>query len=44
MKKLMYIFLFLLIAANVAAQADYVIDLVCSGTGRVYRIDTKKRG
>ena len=40
----MYIFLFLLIAANAVAQGDYVIELVCAGTGREYRIDTKESG
>jgi gliding motility-associated-like protein len=44
MKKLMYILLFLLIAANVAAQKSYVIDEVCTGANRFYRIDTKERG
>lgn len=33
-----------MVAVNVAAQGDYVIDLVCAGTGRVYRIDTKESG
>ena len=44
MKKLMYILLFLLIAANVAAQESYVIDGVCTGADRFYRVDTKERG
>ncbi len=44
MKRSIYIFLFLLIAANIAAQEEYVIDLVCAGTDRVYRIDTKEKG
>ena len=40
----MYILLILMIAANVAAQVSYVIDGVCTGTNRFYRIDTKERG
>jgi gliding motility-associated-like protein len=44
MKKLMYILLFLLMAANVAAQESYVIDSVCTGANRFYRIDTKEKG
>ena len=40
----MYILLFLLFAANLAAQVSYVIDEVCTGTNRFYRIDTKEKG
>ena len=39
MKRLMYILLILLFAANVAAQDPYVIDQVCFDTQRTYRID-----
>jgi hypothetical protein len=39
MKKLMYILFFLFVAANVAAQENYVIDSVCIGAERVYRGD-----
>ncbi len=42
MKKLMYIIMFLLIAANVAAQGTYVIDMVCVGADRYYRINGEK--
>ena len=39
----MHILFFLIVAANVAAQESYVIDMVCAGAGRHYRIDTKER-
>ncbi|WP_321370377.1 Ig-like domain-containing protein [uncultured Draconibacterium sp.] len=39
MKRLMYIVIFLLMAANLLAQETYVIDSVCIGATRTYRID-----
>ncbi|MHA7112391.1 Ig-like domain-containing protein [Sunxiuqinia elliptica] len=39
MKRLMYILTLLLFAATVAAQEPYVIDQVCQGIERTYRID-----
>ena len=39
MKKLMYIFLFLIFATGLAAQENYVIDSVCVGASRLYRVD-----
>ncbi|TDO04094.1 Ig-like domain-containing protein [Sunxiuqinia elliptica] len=39
MKRLMYILTLLLFAATVAAQEPYVIDRVCQGIERTYRID-----
>jgi gliding motility-associated-like protein len=44
MKKLMYILLFLLFAANLAAQENYVIDSVCVGTSEIYKIGTTFKG
>jgi hypothetical protein len=42
LKKLMYISFILLFAARVAAQQSYVIDSVCVGSNRTYRIDGEK--
>ncbi len=42
MKKLMYIFLLLIMVAQVAAQESYVIDSVCAGSDRTYRINGEK--
>ena len=39
MKKLMYIVFFLFMAANLLAQETYVIDSVCLGAYRTYRLD-----
>ncbi|MDX8337600.1 Ig-like domain-containing protein [Draconibacterium sp. IB214405] len=39
MKRLMYIVFFLLMAANLLAQENYVIDSVCIGAERTYRRD-----
>ena len=36
MKKVLYILLFLLIAANISAQKNYVIDSVCVDAQRYY--------
>lgn len=41
-RKLMYILLILLFAANLAAQESYVIDSVCVGSTRTYRIEGEK--
>jgi gliding motility-associated-like protein len=38
-KKLMYIWLILILAANAAAQENYVIDSVCIDAERFYRVD-----
>ncbi len=42
MKKLMYIGLFILMATSLAAQETYVIDSVCVGADRNYRIEGEK--
>ncbi len=39
LRKLMYILFILLMAANLAAQENYVIDSVCVGASRTYRIE-----
>ncbi len=41
-RKLMYILFTLFVAANLAAQENYVIDSVCVGASRTYRIDGEK--
>ena len=38
----MYIWLFILLATGLAAQETYVIDSVCVGANRDYRIDGEK--
>ena len=42
LKRLMYILFILLFAANLAAQESYVIDSVCVGANRTYRIEGEK--
>ncbi|MCY1721147.1 Ig-like domain-containing protein [Prolixibacteraceae bacterium Z1-6] len=42
MKKLMYIVFFLSLAANLLAQETYVIDSVCLGATRTYRLNGEK--
>ena len=42
MKKLMHILIFLIFATGLAAQETYVIDSVCVGANRVYRVDGEK--
>ena len=44
MKRSIYILLFLLFAANLAAQENYVIDSVCVGTSEIYKIGTTFKG